>query len=57
MLSSHFEFLGLLPDDPQWTTVGNLGFQSIYGSQFKQALAFCGRRWVPGEIQTIELRL
>lgn len=30
-------------------------FQSIYGSQFKQALAFCGRRWVPGEIQTIEL--
>ena len=47
---------GLSPDDPNLVREdGKYGLERVYGPLFKQAIAFCGQRWMPGEIRRIEL--
>jgi hypothetical protein len=56
VFTHQFEYLGAVPDDPRTASAsGRYGIEEIYAPKFKQSIAFCGRRWVPGEMQTIEL--
>ena len=34
---------------------GKYGLEEVYGPLFKQAIAFCGQRWMSGETRRIEL--
>jgi hypothetical protein len=55
-LSRSFAFETIIPDDPNLVREdGKYGLEHVYGPLFKQAIAFCGQRWMPGETRHIEL--
>ena len=55
-LSRDFAFERITPDDPSSVREdGKYGPEVVYGPLFKQAIAFCGQRWMPGETRRIEL--
>ena len=55
-LSRDFAFERIIPDDPSLMREdGKYGLEEVYGPLFKQAIAFCGQRWMPGETRRIEL--
>lgn len=55
-LSKNLEFETIVPDNPgSISEKEHAAIKSVYGPLFKQASAFCGQRWTPGQSRRIDL--